>query len=350
MADKIRIGIVGAGAFTTRQMLPGFQKLPDAEVAVVANRTRASSERVAAEFEIPEVAADYRELIAHPNVDAVFIGAPPYVHHAVTLAALDAGKHVLLQTRMATTAAEAREMHAKAEQAKARGVRAMLVPGSPFGRGRKFVQHLIASGYLGNLRHAMGFNLSASFADPKTPLSAGRNDPTLYGPFNALQLGLTYDAMAKLTGHATSLFAHRGSFVPERPATPDGPLARNPYPDEASVIADTTSGAVALNVLNWSVHFSDSRIELYGEQGTVVYHQRGDVIRTARAGDEGLQQVPIPDEFDNPWQVEAEFLRLIRGEIEEPSLTFWDGVKNMEYLEAAYYSATEGRRVELPPA
>lgn len=348
MAQKVRIGLIGAGGFSKMRMLPAFQRVPGVEITAVANRRRASAEKVAAEFEIPEVANDYREVIASRNVDAVFVGAPPYVHHEVTLAALAAGKHVLLQTRMCTTAAEAREMHEAAEEAKARGVRTMLVPPNPFSRGRKFVQHLIESGYLGKLRHAMGYNLSASFADAKTPLSAGRNDLALYGPFNAGQLGLTYDAMAPWVGHATSLVAHRGWFVPERPATPDGPMAPNPYPDEASVIAETTSGAIALNVLNWTVHFADGRVELYGDEGTVVYRQRGDVILGARAGEEGLKELTIPPEYDSPWAVEDEFVRLVRGEIDEASFTFWDGVKNLEYLEAAYYSAVEGRRVELP--
>jgi predicted dehydrogenase len=61
-----------------------------------------------------------------------------------------------------------------------------------------------------------------------------------------------------------------------------------------------------------------------------------------------LVPLAIPPEFDNPWRVEEEFVQLVRGEIDEPSFTFDDGVVNMEYLEAAYYAATEGRRVALP--
>src|SRR5947208_2754399 len=108
MADKVRIGVIGSGNFTNRSMMPGFQRA--GEVVAVANRTKASAERVAAEFEIPEALDDYRAVLANQNVDAVFVGAPPYVHREVVLAALDAGKHVLLQTRMSMTAAEAGEM------------------------------------------------------------------------------------------------------------------------------------------------------------------------------------------------------------------------------------------------
>jgi predicted dehydrogenase len=317
-------------------------------VTAVANRSRESSERVAERFGIPEIASDYQALVSSPNVDAVFIGAPPYVHKEVTFAALEAGKHVLCQTRFATSVAEARDMQESAEEARGRGIQTMLVPPAPYHQGSKFVQHLIESGYLGQLRHVQGFNVNASFADPMTPLSAGRNDLALYGPFNAIQLGLSYDVMARWTGHARSVVAQRGLFVPERPLTPNGPMARNPYPDEVTVIADTTSGAIAMNVVNWSLYFADARIELYGSEGTVVCKQRGDIILAARGGDDALSQVPIPPEHDNPWDVEEEFVRLVRGEIDEASFTFADGVKNMEYLEASYYSAVEGRRVDLP--
>jgi predicted dehydrogenase len=347
MASTVRMGIIGAGAFTTGRMLPGFKDAPDVEITAIANRSRASAEKVAAQFGIPEVASDYRELLASPNVDAVLIGTPPYLHKEATFAALEAGKHVLCQTRIARTVGEARDMMEAAEEARARGIHSMLVPPAPFYRASRYVDHLVKSGYVGQLRHVQGFNVNASFADPQTPLSAGRNDAELYGQFNAMQLGLSYDVMARWTGHARNVIANRATFVPERPATPGGPLTRNPYPDAVTVIAETTSGALMSNLVNYAVHFAVSRIELYGSEGTLVYFQRGDVVLGARAGEEQLMPMEIPPEYDQPWHVEEEFVRLVRGEIDRPSFTFEDGVKNMQYLEAAYYAAMEGRRVDL---
>ena len=65
-----------------------------------------------------------------------------------------------------------------------------------------------------------------------------------------------------------------------------------------------------------------------------------------RAGDDGLKEMPIPPEFGQ-WLVEEEFIRLCIGEVETPSFTFADGVKNMQYLKAAYVSATERRWVDV---
>lgn len=348
MADKVRIGIIGAGSYTVNRMLPGFQKTPDCEVTTVANRRRENAEKVAAQFGIPNVLDDWRQVIETDDVDAVLIGTPPSTHREMTLAALDAGKHVLCQTRIATTADEAREMTDKAEEAKRRGVRSMLVPPGPFYRGRRFIEHLVKSGYLGRLTHVQAFNMNASMADPNTPLSVGRNDIELYGKYNAAQLGLTYDVMVPWTGHATRVLGHRATFVEERPLTPGGPMAKVPYPEEVTVISETESGAVAMNLLNWAAHFGESRIELYGDKGTVVYKQRGDVILAGQQGDESLKELPIPPEHDSPWLVEEEFVRLVIGEVEEPSFTFHDGVRNMQYLEGAYNSAMQGEWVKIP--
>ena len=347
MAEKVRVGIIGAGGFTTGRMLPGFQKAPDCELTLVANRRRENAEKVAAQFGIAAVADDWRQVVESKDVDAIFIGTPPNLHKEITLAALDAGKHVLCQTRIATTAADARDMSEAADAAEGRGVRTMLVPPGPFYRGRRFVEHLVRSGYLGQLRHVQGFNMNAAMASSSTPLSVGRNDLELYGRFNVAQLGLSYDVMVPWTGHATRVLAQRATFTPERPATPGGAMTKAPYPEEATVIAETESGAVAMNLINWAAHFGESRVELYGEEGTVVYRSRGDVIQAARAGEDGLKELPIPPEHDSPWLVEEEFVRLVRGEAAAASFTFADGVKNMAYLEATYESGSEGRWVAL---
>ena len=342
MADKIRVGLIGAGNYTINRMLPGFQKAANCEVTTVVNRRRENAEKVAAQFGILNVADEWRQVLESSEVDAVLIGTPPSTHLEMTLAALEAGKHVLCQTRIATTADEAREMKAAADAAKQRGTVSMLVPPGPFYRARAYIEHLVHSGYLGRVTHVQAFNMNGSMADPTTPLSVGRNELELYGKYNAAQLGLTYDVMVPWTGHATRVLGHRATFVEERPLTPGGPMTRAPYPEEVTVISETESGAVVMNVLNWAARFGESRIELYGDKGTVVYKQRGDVLLAGQEGDDALKELSIPPEHDSPWLVEEEFVRLIIGEVDEPSFTFEDGVRNMEYLEAAYNSAIKG--------
>ena len=114
--DKIRVGIVGAGGIVGSVHIPGLRKMPNVEIVAVANRSLESSERAAKEFGIPHAYADWQQLLAAKGLDAVLIGTWPYMHRAVTLAALDSGRHVLCQARMANDAAEARDMLAASQR------------------------------------------------------------------------------------------------------------------------------------------------------------------------------------------------------------------------------------------
>src|SRR5215813_14247239 len=108
--QTIRIGVVGAGGNTRLHHIPKLKKIAGVEIAAVANRSRASSERVAQEFGIPRVHDKWQDLVKDPGIDAVVIGTWPYMHCPITLAALDAGKHVLTEARLAMNSKEARQM------------------------------------------------------------------------------------------------------------------------------------------------------------------------------------------------------------------------------------------------
>ena len=108
--DTIRVGFVGAGANTGLRHIPGLRAQPGVELAGVANRSLASSQRVCDEYEIPKAYEDWVELIDDDDIDAVCIGTWPYMHRTLTLAALEAGKHVLCEARMAMDSNEAHEM------------------------------------------------------------------------------------------------------------------------------------------------------------------------------------------------------------------------------------------------
>ena len=110
MSSTIRIGIVGAGANTRSRHIPGFKAIEGVEVVGVANRSRVSSERAAREFGIARAYDTWQELVEDDAIDAVMIGTWPYLHCPVTLAALDAIKHVLTEARLAMELADAQAM------------------------------------------------------------------------------------------------------------------------------------------------------------------------------------------------------------------------------------------------
>ena len=114
--EPIRVGIIGAGQNTRDRHIPGLRRQDDVAIVAVSNRTPASGRRAAAQCDIPRVAAHWREIAEAPDVDAVVIGTWPYLHCAATVAALEAGKHVMCEARMAMNAQEARSMYRAAQR------------------------------------------------------------------------------------------------------------------------------------------------------------------------------------------------------------------------------------------
>ena len=115
-SDVVRIGIVGAGGIVRQRHMPGLQELPGVEFVSVCNRRRDSAEAFAEEYGIPRVVDHWRQVVDDPRVDVVWIGTTPYMHARISIAALDAGKHVFCQARMARNLAEARAMVAAADR------------------------------------------------------------------------------------------------------------------------------------------------------------------------------------------------------------------------------------------
>ena len=102
--SPVRIGIVGAGANSRAQHIPRLQRMDCVEIISIANRRRSSSESVARRFGIRSVYESWEELVSSPDSEAVVIGTWPYLHYPVTLAALNSGKHVMCEARMAMDA------------------------------------------------------------------------------------------------------------------------------------------------------------------------------------------------------------------------------------------------------
>src|SRR6059036_333869 len=216
----IRVGFVGAGNNTRRRHIPGFQKQPGVELVAVANRTKESGERVAREFGLARVYEDWRDLVRARDVDAVCIGTWPYMHCEITVAALEAGKHVLCEARMAMDAAEGRRMLAAARRAS--NLVAQLVPAPHTLEVDATLQSLLAEGYAGEVLAVELQAAQGRFVDPDEPLH-WRHDAALSG-FNVLTMGIWYEAMMRWLGPAH----HR--FVPD-------PHGEDVEPAERGVVA-----------------------------------------------------------------------------------------------------------------
>ncbi len=344
MAEKtIRVGIVGAGANTRSMHIPRLKAIPGVKIVSVSNRSRESSERVAKEFSIPTVYDHWWELIAAPDTDAIVIGTWPYMHHRLTLAALEADKHVLCEARMAMNVSEAQEMLDAAQAAP--HLVAQIVP-SPFTLGvDKTVIRLLAEGYLGDLLaidiHAGG----GAFLNPEAPLH-WRQDMDISG-FNVMTMGIWYEALLRWVGEATRVTAMGKTYVKMRRDAQTNTLKPARVPEHINIIAEMACGAQANITISAVAGLSRSDgAYLFGSQGTLQFS--GGKLYGGKRGDSALQEITIPAEEVGGWRVEEEFVNTIRGQEIISHTTFEDGVKYMMFTEAVTRSMMEGQAIALP--
>lgn len=106
----IRIGILGAAKIAPKALFPHVKRRDDCTIVAVAARDGARARAYAASHGIPEVVESYETLIARPDIDLIYNALPPSRHADLSIAALDAGKHVLCEKPFAMNAGEARAM------------------------------------------------------------------------------------------------------------------------------------------------------------------------------------------------------------------------------------------------
>jgi predicted dehydrogenase len=110
VAANLRIGVLGAARITPAALIRPARAVPEVRVAAVAARDPGRASAFAAKHGIPTVYPDYATLVADPELDAVYIPLPNGLHEQWTLAALEAGKHVLCEKPLTSNADQAREV------------------------------------------------------------------------------------------------------------------------------------------------------------------------------------------------------------------------------------------------
>ncbi len=344
MTDRtIRVGFVGAGNNTRRRHIPGFRALPGIELVAVANRTKESGERVAREFGLARVYDDWRDLVRAPDVDAVCIGTWPYMHCAITLAALEAGKHALCEARMAMDAAEGRRMLEAARRAP--HLVAQLVPAPHTLEVDATLHALLAEGYAGEVLAVELQAPQGRFVEREEPLS-WRQDASLSG-LNILSMGIWYEAMMRWLGPARQVMAMTKIAVPRR-RDASGAWHEVRVPDHVDILAGLARGAVAhLRFSSVTALAPPSEVWIFGTDGTLRLEVDAKRVSGGRRGDTELREIAIPAERRIGWRVEAEFVNAIRGREKVSRTTFEDGVRYMEFTDAVARSAASRQAVDV---
>ncbi|WP_442598944.1 Gfo/Idh/MocA family protein [Neobacillus sp. D3-1R] len=278
--SKIRVGIIGCGSIATHRHLPEYARNEHVEIVAVCDIVESRVNEVAAKYQA-KAYIDFNDLIADSNVDAVSVCTPNYLHAPVSIAALNAGKHVLCEKPMATSREEAEKMIVAANK---NGKKLMIAHNQRFVPSHQKARQLIANGEMGKI---YSFRTAFGHGGPEG-WSADGKDSWFFKKEEAF-----IGAMGDLGVHKTDLlrfilgeeFVEVGAFIEtsaKEKATVD---------DTAVCILKTESGIIGTLAASWSyVSKEDNSTIIYGENAIlrleddpnyslIVQYKNGEVVK-----------------------------------------------------------------------
>ena len=352
MPETLKVGLIGAGANTRAKHISGLQKQSDVEITAVANRSFESGEKVAEEFGIPTVCEDWMEIIADGDIDAVCIGTWPYMHAGISIAAIEAGKHVLCEARMAANYQEALAMLDTSRQNP--DITCQVVPAPHTLSVDRTITDLLADGYLGSLVHVRAFIAAGGgFPDPSLPFH-WRHDRDLSGN-NIMTMGIWYEAVMRWVGPASTVMANAQTVVKQR-KDGEGRLRALSIPDHVDILCDMAAGGTMNLTVSTVLGLAPSaEVWLHGTEGTLKIESTdfsdpgAPVLKVygGRLKDGSTSEITVPDEKRGGWRVEDEFVNAIRKIEPVTHTSFEDGVKYMQWTDAVTESWVGGEKVSL---
>lgn len=275
----IGIGIIGTGFARTTQ-IPGFRDCMSARVVAIASRQPERAADVAKEFNIPNVAADWREVVSRDDVSLVSIVTPPVTHMEMTLAALEQGKAVLCEKPMAMNAEEAKRM---AERAREAGVLALIDHELRFLKSRRTMRLMLASGAIGMVRHC-NYSFRSDYRGVLDRPWDWWSDETMGGgTLGAIGSHVIDSFRFMLGAEIASVSCMLSSHIAERPDKASGAMRQVTSDDEAklqfrfadSKLTKNTTGAAALSVVESGSY--ENRLEIYGSTGALMVEETGEL-------------------------------------------------------------------------
>lgn len=357
----IGVAVIGTG-FGQKIHLPGFQAHPRTRVVAVYQRDIDKAKAIASAQNIPNACDRLEDILALPDVAALSISTPPFLHYEMAKAALQAGKHLLLEKPMTLTADEARELY---QLAVAKGVVAMPDFEFRFIPAWQLLAEYLAEGYVGQKRLIKIDWLVSSRADAGRPWNWYAQKDKGGGALGAVG-SHAFDYISWLFGPARRLSAKLSTAITERPDPTDGDRLKPVDADDTCLVmlelADGTPCQLCISSVTHQGrgHF----VEVYGDRGTLVLgsdnqkdYVHGFRLLAAPAG-KSLTEVEIPKRLAFP-QVHtdgrlAPFIRVVEqwvqgidtGKVMTPSLK--EGVYSQLLMDLTHQSNETLSWVEVP--
>jgi predicted dehydrogenase len=264
--SEIRVAIVGTG-FGQKVHIPGFQAHPRTSVVAVYHRDLEKATEIARAHHIPQACHTLEDIVALPDVDAVSISTPPFLHYDMAKTVLNAGKHLLLEKPTALNYSEAKELY---DLSLSKRVATSMTFEFRFVPAWQQFAELLAQGYVGQKRLIKIDWLVSSRADASRPWNWYARKDQGGGALGAIG-SHAFDYVAWLFGPVKRLSAHLSTSIPARRDPATGELKTVDSDDTCTVmleLADGTPCQICLSSV--TTQGRGHWVEVYGDRGTLV--------------------------------------------------------------------------------
>lgn len=343
---KIRVGIIGTGGIARAAHIPGYQKVPDCEVFACCDIVKQKAREVAKQFGIPHVFTDYRQMLEMDELDAVSVCTPNYLHKDPTIAALRAGKHVLVEKPLALNAKEGQAM---VDAAKEAGKQLMCGLNNRFRAEAQALKRFIDNGLLGEAYYARAQALrrrgipgwgvfiekDKQGGGPLIDLGVHILDLTLYlmgYPQPIAASGQTYTKF----GHRDDVLGLMGQWDPKKFTVEDFGCGFIRFDNGATVYLETSFAAnLEADVFNTAI-LGDrggcqlSPVKMFTEQNQTLLEMTPTSLRPVKTHEVEMSLFVEAIRNDTPVPIPAE-----------------EALQVTKILDAIYQSAEKGREVKI---
>lgn len=383
--NKLNIGIIGykfmgkAHSNAWKQAPHFFDVDVEPVLKVACGRHAEPLQEFADRWGWEEIETDWQNVVKRDDIDIIDIGVPTHLHHDIAVAAAKAGKHIFCEKPMALSYEQAKEMYEAAEE---NGINHYLNHNYRRCPAVQLAKKLIDDGKIGRIFHWRGAYLQSWIVDPNFPLTWHLQKETAgSGPHGDLN-SHSIDLARFLVGDIKRVSCITANFIQERPlpdeeaagtfkgATKGGDTGRVSVEDAAFMLAEFENGALGSFE---ATRFAPGRknynyFEIYGSKGSLIFDlERMNELQFFSNEDpddsQGFRTIlatePSHAYVEGWWPpghiigYEHEFVHavvdfldaIVNKKIIEPN--FYDGMKEMQVLEAGLKSAADGKNVVL---
>ena len=275
----LKIGLIGYGGIG-RVHAMGLRDIPfhyglpadQIQIAGVATTRPETAQKAAREIGCDFATADYRELLARPDIDIVDVTTPNNSHAEIVIAAAQAGKHIYCEKPLAMNVEEGQRMVAAVEAA---GVKSQMTFNLRFYPALSRAKQLIDEGFLGNIFSFRGRYYRSSYIDPNKPIS-WRQRKEISGGGALFDLGShILDLLYMLLGPFASVQATLDTLIKDRPTAAGASERIAVDVDDIALmharLATGTLGLVEISRMGTGL-LNEVTLEIFGEKGAIRFN------------------------------------------------------------------------------